>query len=435
MSRLPYSPALTFALLTLLFFDSHDAAAAENYLPTIGGTGGAQFIAPCPGGQNLAGFELRAGDDIDAIHPVCVSAYDTRAVDPPLLTEGSGLVQHYRSANREVLGEPYSELLGDWSTLPEGWHGGIGGGRASVICPGARPIVVGIDVAAEGVNTVTVNNIHLFCAEAVAPRPLEANPSAIFDAPQASRIVSSASQRCPEGQIAVGVHGRSGEWLDAIGLICDAPRISHALVLGRVKRAEGVPNPNAGKSFCELAAAARAANRPTATALQQRCDAQLAASAAVAPVPAPAPAPADAPSPPVRTPHDLVIGPMSYTQNGQWTNRPVVGQPVAINCNYVVDEAAGQFNFAIRPWQGLILIGGQVPKTITFQGDPRAGQHEARHIWTPSVAGKTPIFCVLNPAFEEAEASSGNNRANDTIDVVSGDEVMPPADDAAPPAQ
>ncbi|MCX7042002.1 MAG: VCBS repeat-containing protein [Gammaproteobacteria bacterium] len=47
--------------------------------------------------------------------------------------------------------------------------------------------------------------------------------------------------------------------------------------LGRVERAEGVPNATTGKSFCEMAAAARAANRPTAAALQQRCDAELAA--------------------------------------------------------------------------------------------------------------------------------------------------------------
>jgi hypothetical protein len=51
---------------------------------------------------------------------------------------------------------------------------------------------------------------------------------------------------------------------------------------------------------------------------------------------------------------------------------------------------------------------------------------------------------VLNQGFENAEANGGNNRANVTVDVVSGDEAMPPAgddmppppaDDAAPPAQ
>ena len=47
--------------------------------------------------------------------------------------------------------------------------------------------------------------------------------------------------------------------------------------LGRVERAEGVPNVTVGKSFCEMAASARAAGRPTAAALQQRCDAELAA--------------------------------------------------------------------------------------------------------------------------------------------------------------
>ena len=163
------------------------------------------------------------------------------------------------------------------------------------------------------------------------------------------------------------------------------------------------------------------------------------------------PVAADAPAPPVRAPHDLVIGRISYTQDDQRILQPVVGKPVTIACSYFVNEVAGPFNVAIQPWQGLILVGGQVPQTIAFQGDRRGGEHEARQPWTPSTAGVTPISCLLNPGFEQAEASSGNNRWNENINVVeavampaAGDDAPPPAaddappppdDDAAPPAQ
>ena len=348
----------TLSLAASLFLLPTPATAAENYLPPIGGSGGAQFISLCWAGQELSGFELRAGDDIDAIRPLCVSAYTTGSVTLPQLSNGSGLVQRYSSAAREVDAASYSPLAGDWFELPKGWHGGTGGRLASVVCPHARPIVVAMHVAAEGVRTVTVNNIHLYCGLAVPSQQLDENPSAIFDAPKASgspavlgiggtSVSNSAGcQRCPEGKVAVGVHGRSGEWVDAIGLICDAPHLIKAMALGRVQsttppdptkticdyaksarernsptapslekrcaaqggqpppkalgrvaRAEGAPNPNVGKSFCDMAASAREAQRPTAAALQQRCDAERAAHPAGADVPPP-PAGADVPPPP-----------------------------------------------------------------------------------------------------------------------------------------
>ena len=272
MIRLPSSSQLTFAVLAL-FLSPLFANAAENYLPPIGGTGGGQFIAPCPAGQNLAGFELRAGDDIDAIHPLCVSAYSTGSVTAPQLTEGSGFLDN-------VTGQPTNS---GFVKLPYDWHGGIGGGRASVVCPHDRPIVVAMYVAAEGVHTVTVNNIHLFCGLALPSQQLDPNPTAIFDAPKASGSPgvlgiggtevsnTGAFQRCPEGQVAVGVHGRSGEWLDAMGLICDAPRVAQATALGRVQPSD-TQRPT--MTICEAAKSARARNSPAAPGLEKQCAAQ-----------------------------------------------------------------------------------------------------------------------------------------------------------------
>ena len=190
--------------------------------------------------------------------------------------------------------------------------------------------------------------------------------------------------------------------------------------LGRVKAPPGTP-PSPPRTMCEMAASARARNSPTAPALEQRCrEEQAAHAAAPAPVvaPAPAPVPAPAPSPPVQKPHDLMIGRISIVQEGQ-RGKPVrVGIPATIECTYRVAEAAGPFVFQIRPWRGSIQVGGQDPQTFSFQGELPGGPHAARQAWTPSIADRTPISCILNPGFEDAEANPGNNRSNEVVNVV-----------------
>src|SRR5260370_1203152 len=84
-------------------------------------------------------------------------------------------------------------------------------------------------------------------------------------------ISGSDTQRCPDGLVGVGINGRSGVWLDAVGLICGPP----TKTLGRV---EGVPpTPSSARSICDLAREARARNSPTAPALEARCRAAGAA--------------------------------------------------------------------------------------------------------------------------------------------------------------
>jgi hypothetical protein len=268
--------AAAASILTLLVSQVH----AQAYLPVIGGNGGGQFIAPCADKQNLIGFEIRAADDVDAIRPVCAVAFGPAQIGPVALTTDSGLVTQQPSG-----------LVPIQSVAP-GWYGGPGGRILRLLCPGPTPILIGIDVAAEGVDTIIVNNIHLFCGKAVTDQSAAANPSAIFDGPGYtpspgwlgigiggdSAHLRTGSQRCPPGQVAVGLHGRSGIWLDAMGLICDAPRLSPAPVasIGR-----GVPNslmlhdPFAHaptpQEICERARQAQARNSPAAPGLEAQC--------------------------------------------------------------------------------------------------------------------------------------------------------------------
>jgi len=259
---------------------------AEGYLPAIGGGGGGQFKAPCAPGQLLAGFELRVGDDVDAIRPLCV------------LPTGPGKTSTAQAST-------------------ERWYGGAGGDMQRLLCPARTPVVIGIDVKSEGVTEV-VNNIHLFCGQVVAEQAVDAYPSAILDAPEytgAAGVMgqfssrNQGSLRCPANQIATGIHGRSGKWLDAMGLICDAPTIPKApialgrvpaskpvLALGRVKphkgpalegsvaitpvpampgtalEPAGIPHPPvADPPICINARQARARNSPAAPGLESQC--------------------------------------------------------------------------------------------------------------------------------------------------------------------
>ena len=181
--------ALTVTGAALLCFA---LSARAQPLPPIGGPGGSPFIARCPQGQHLNGFELRAANDVDAIRPICVTAYGPSDVGPP---------------------------------VPGGiWFGGDGGSPRQLVCPSDMPIVIKMVVDYGGIDTKIVYNIYLWCGTATATQTLTEFPNAVFGASRQS--VHLPAQACPAGLVAVGINGRSGIWLDALGLICGAPQLS-----------------------------------------------------------------------------------------------------------------------------------------------------------------------------------------------------------------
>jgi len=233
-----------------------DEAAAQTYLPRLGGPGGGQFTDLCPAGMNLTGVELRAGDDVDAIRSVCAPSYGKTSI-------------------------------GAQRVAPD-WHGGNGGRIEPLHCPPKAPIISGIGIESEGVDTVIVNSISLFCGAAGVAQPTNVNPSAVFEGPAyvPSRPAFGVGisgdpashhtyrQDCPAGQVAIGLHGRSGRWLDALGLVCDLPRMSSSpgIALGRL----GPPSKpgSTSVSTCEAAKAARARQSPAAANLEAQCRVQ-----------------------------------------------------------------------------------------------------------------------------------------------------------------
>lgn len=251
----------TWMLVAMMLCAACVQAQGDAVLTPMGGNGGNRFFARCAPGELLTGFDLRAGDDIDAIRPICVP------------TE-----------------------TGKFDFYPISFGGG-GGGPRQLICPGDIPIVTGMSIGSEGKEIRTVNNIHLFCGTATAAQQASDVPSVGFDAPpeETSGIFGAFidrqndTQHCPSGLVAVGINGRSGNWLDAVGLICGAPPMTGQaethkddkppVALGRVQA--GAPAPTAPPlqavggepPICARARDARARNSPVASSLEAQCQA------------------------------------------------------------------------------------------------------------------------------------------------------------------
>ncbi len=174
----------------------------DTTLPLLGGPGGGVFEARCPQGEVLRGFDLKTGDDVDAVRPLCASAVAVGSVGP----------------------------LHDLGA----WNGGNGGPNFQrLTCPSAAPVVVGLYIRSEGERTIVVNNVHLFCGVLTrSPQPRPPIAGAYFDGPDAAKPGFGApyladlrqNEVCEPDQVAVGVVGRSGVWLDALGLVCDQGR-------------------------------------------------------------------------------------------------------------------------------------------------------------------------------------------------------------------
>ena len=187
------------ALIALLSLSLSAQAQTDYVFSPAGGGGGSNFHARCADGQILTGLELRVGNDVDAIRPICSKIYGP--------TEAGGY-------------EPYPLKFG-----------GDGGHTIRLNCPSKEPVVTSIRVLSEGSANV-INNIHLYC-NPLGQKNKEV-PSAKFDGPkykpdflESVPYGEDATQRCPGSLVGVGINGRSGQRLDALGLVCGEAKILH----------------------------------------------------------------------------------------------------------------------------------------------------------------------------------------------------------------
>ena len=269
-----FSLVLTLGLPTLV--------CAQSYLPKLGGPGGGSFEETCPPGTNLQGFLLGTADDVDSIQIYCI--YPTRAGQSP--RTGAGLPSLLDGLLKS------GSVARNLNILVGKSHGGVRGTPRGLVCPWEMPVLLGISVESEGAETVIVNSIALYCGQAAASEVVFGLPNAIFEGPRYNRagpwlgigvggtpsFPDTQFQKCPVGQVAIGLHGRSGLWVDAIGLICGAPRLAAAAppnVVGSIgKRPTTGPSQPRSGSICDSARDARARNSPAAPNLEAQCNAQ-----------------------------------------------------------------------------------------------------------------------------------------------------------------
>lgn len=174
-------------------------ARAETYTRLAGGRGGGPFTARCDPYRILAGVEIKTGDDVDAIRPLC---------------RGANLPDSPANENPRTEGP---------------MRGGNGGGAPHTIaCHPTEYAVRGMVIGHEGERTRIVNNIQLVCG--LGNGQPSRNPTGgengigLWYGPRTANHIDTRIA-CPPGQVAVGIHGRHGIWLDALGLICGAPTI------------------------------------------------------------------------------------------------------------------------------------------------------------------------------------------------------------------
>jgi hypothetical protein len=242
--------ACPIVILPSLFFATMASAQVDQVLPTFGGGGGGQFTARCAQGQMLNGFELRTGDDVDGIRPICITV------------QQSGDVQ----------GRSFDAPL----------NGGPGAGATYLGCPDLAPVVTAVWRSTEEAKTEIINGVHVFCGKAATDQPVTTYPTAVFDGPpdgDSRHGFWSDQQSCPSGLVAVGISGHSGTWLDSFGLICGALVLApnpenYVASIGR-----STTSSSDGRSICEMARDARARGSVAAPNLEAKCEAEKANAA------------------------------------------------------------------------------------------------------------------------------------------------------------
>ena len=173
--------ALFALVLGLATIASRPAGAQEWFTDPIGGKGGQQYILRCPAGTLLTGVGAMTGAYVNAIAPICNGR----------LMPGSGARGNPRSAS----------------------------------CP-AGSIVDTIDIVLLRSPNHLVKALQLFChppGSRLQSARVTLDTPGLYTAPFVSlRAVPgypSGTMDCA-GQSITGLQGRSGDALDALGLIC-----------------------------------------------------------------------------------------------------------------------------------------------------------------------------------------------------------------------
>ena len=165
----------------------------------VGGTGGGPFRLSCPSGMVMVGVNARHGAWVDALAPICAI---------------------WVRSNR---------TLGEIDEQPG--TGGAGGGRGWMRCEGPRGAAVGLTVwPVRRDNRRLIGRISLECGDYERPWVHANNLPARPETGVATNGIGESFERervelrCGSGEVAVGLYGRSGAFIDRVGLLCERSR-------------------------------------------------------------------------------------------------------------------------------------------------------------------------------------------------------------------
>ena len=218
---------LTLIATCIAILISDPAQATDRQVQ--GGPGGAYFRSDCSG-DYVVGVYVRSGAWIDAVGLKCA---------PLLVNE--------RRFKHPAWNKPY--------------HGGGGGApQPDGVCPSDRYVSgIKFGYTREGSDPRYVDYIELTCTPVEGGEPPNQvclqtgngcwdNPPSEPGGVIASFQPSPFTQSCPSGEAATGLHGRSGRFVDALGLICGPKPVAAAApkarkVLGKRKTPAGTTAP------------------------------------------------------------------------------------------------------------------------------------------------------------------------------------------------
>ena len=157
---------------------------------TFGGPGGGSFESACPAGSFLTGLRARSGAWLDAVSPIC----------------GRWV------GNKE---------LADIDFLP--FNGGGGGTESYIHCQGPRGVIVGIQMFQADNDDGSIGNMVVDCGDFKQPSQFWNKLPGSADYFGVSQRGPRVEKRCGWGLVAAGIYGRSGAYVDRLGLLCRRP--------------------------------------------------------------------------------------------------------------------------------------------------------------------------------------------------------------------
>jgi hypothetical protein len=172
-----------------------DPAAAHRAWPVIGGAGDATTTVQCPAGEQIVGFEGRAGLWIDQIRLMCAAQIDASTMGEP---------------------HPAGDALG-----------GFGGAAKRVVC-GRKFMIHGIGMLYTK-NQKQVSQIDFSCASVSGDTGSDMHFNGSYNASEDPCVATATCgsdtdkvhEICPNERF-TGVTARVGKDVNALGFICDA---------------------------------------------------------------------------------------------------------------------------------------------------------------------------------------------------------------------